>query len=133
MMTAFERAWDILKRVVLPESSEPFGPDMLMWHLGQRFVDPKTGKKRLTAENTGPNSSWEAMPRPKARTTHGFTGNPIPEDILANPPVNAGPDMTEVSDEDWQRMIQMRMGDDENAKARLEWHGLKPSMSLGER
>ena len=106
---ALEDAWLVLKRVVLPESEEHWSPDLIMWHLKQRQLG---------------NPEWDSMPRPKARTTHGFHGEPVPEDILANPPI-AVADVTANTDEEWQKKIQMREADDENQAARREWYGLK--------
>ena len=107
-MNPFDQAWTLLKRVVLPESKEPFSPDMIMWHLKQRQLG---------------NPQWNAMPRPKARTTHGFHGEPVSEDILANPPI-AVADVTTNTDEEWRKKIQMREADDENVDARREWYGV---------
>jgi len=105
-MNPFNQAWTLLKRVVLPESKEPFSPEMIMWHLKQRQLG---------------NNKWEKMPRPEARITHGFHGEPVPEN--ANPPV-AVADVTANTDEDWQKKIQMRQADDENVEARREWYGV---------
>ena len=107
-MNPFDQAWVLLKRVVLPESKEHWSPDMIMWHLKQRQLG---------------NPQWNKMPRPKARTTHGFHGEPVSEDIPANPPI-AVADVTANTDEDWQKKIQMRQADDENVEARREWYGV---------
>ncbi len=112
---ALEDAWLFLKGVVLPESEEHWSPDLIMWHLKQRGLG--------TPEGIQPLCIWDSMPRPKARTTHGFHGEPVPEDILANPPI-AFADVTENTDEEWQKKIQMREADDENQAARREWYGL---------
>ena len=97
-MNPMDLAWRLFKKQYVPE-----------WHLKQRF--PK-GKPITEVK------PWKRMPRPpKARTTHGFHGEPIPtnEEILDNPPV-AVPDVTEHTDEEWWKRIQMRMADDENAE-----------------
>ena len=98
IMNPMDLSWRLLKKQYVPE-----------WHLKQRF--PK-GKPITEVK------PWKRMPRPpKARTTHGFQGEPIPtnEEILDNPPV-AVPDVTEHTDEEWRKKIRMRMADDENAE-----------------
>ena len=111
---ALEHAWLFLKRVVLPESKEYPSEDLIMWHLKQRQLG---------------NWAWNKMPRPKARTTHGFQGQPIPtnEEMLANPPEDSeGIEMDRPEGgEEWQRKVQMRLRNDENQAARREWYGLK--------
>ena len=119
MMTAFDRAWALLKRVILPESKEHWSPDMIMWHLKQRQWDPSDIDEFQAGRED--NWRWRAMPRPKARTTHGFHGEPVPEDILANPPM-AVPDVTAHTDEGWRKKIQTRQADDENTEARRRWN-----------
>ena len=118
-------SWLFLKRVVLPESKEHPSEDLIMWHLKQRKLRPNMITR------------WGRMPRPKARTTHGFKGQPVPtnEELLANPPEGVGEDgdvekaetfFDDNKDYDpiprWQQLLEQRLADEENAKAREEWY-----------
>ena len=120
-------SWLFLKRVVLPESKEHPSYDLIMWHLKQRKLRPNMITR------------WESMPRPKARTTHDFKGEPIPtnEELRANPPEGVGEDgdvenAETFFDENqhwdpiprWQQLLEHRLADEENDKAREEWYGL---------
>jgi len=112
-MEAFERAWSVLKRVVLPESKEHWSPDLINWHLRQREWDPSREDKGW---------HWDQMERPSGKTTHGFHGEPLSETQLSDSPPMGIADVTTHTDEEWQKKIRMREADDENTKARLEWY-----------